>query len=61
MIKPRAGVLDIEPGAGFLLGAAVHLEVELNSLIPKDQLCSTNSTTDPSEKTGRDGGTTSYG
>lgn len=36
MIKPRAGVLDIEPGAGFLLGAALHLEVELSTPIPKD-------------------------
>lgn len=29
-------MLDVEPGAGFLLGAAVHLEVELNTLISKD-------------------------
>lgn len=60
-MKPRASVLDIEPGAGFLLGAAVRLEVELSTLIPKNELCSTNSATDPSEMTGRDRGTTLHG
>lgn len=36
MIKLRAGMSDIEPGAGFLLGAIIHLEIGLNTLIPKD-------------------------
>lgn len=36
MIKSRAGMSDIEPGAGFLLGATIHLEIGLNTLIPKD-------------------------
>lgn len=36
MIKSRAGVSDVEPGASFFLGAAIHLEIGLNTLIPKD-------------------------
>lgn len=58
MIKPRAGVWDTESGSGFLLDVAVHLEVELNARIPKEQLCSTSSTTDPSEMSETDKRTT---
>lgn len=36
MIKPRAGVWDMESGSVFLLDVAVHLEVELNDWIPKE-------------------------
>lgn len=36
MIQSRADVSDVEPGPGFLLGATIHLEIELNTLIPKD-------------------------
>lgn len=61
MIKSRAGASDVEPGAGFLLGATIPLEIGLNTLIPKDYLCFTNSTTAPSEVTGIGGRTTSHG
>lgn len=36
MIKSRAGMSDVEPGAGFLLGATIHVKIGLNTLIAKD-------------------------
>lgn len=61
MIKLRADVADVEPGAGFLLGATIPLEIGLNTLIPKNYLCFTNSTAGRSEVTGTGGRATSHG